>query len=272
MRFGRLGAFAIFIVGFMAFQVSAYADDDTWVGARSDNTYQNTWQSTVSGHDNICGGFYSKMGTYTNVVQKGWFGLSYGTEFLEGSDDSTYGVDNHDFFMVCTHGGAWSNPDRFVQSMYYQGYNIYSTDMRLGDDGRGLSLFASFSCDIMTPNSTTSTNMWNRWQSVFKGGLRIASGFMTSAYSGASMGYGTRYAEEMHVSGRTLAQAWNYVMDDYQYQTPTSMVTQYTCSNCNDYLYACGWRMNAMTSSNYKNYPKLVDSSVSTFCYYYVAP
>ncbi len=69
MRFNRLGTLAIFIVGVMAFQVSAYADDDTWVGARSDNTYQNNWQTTVSGHDNICGGFYSKMGTYDGKIQ-----------------------------------------------------------------------------------------------------------------------------------------------------------------------------------------------------------
>ena len=253
---------------FMAPTLS-WADGENWVGARSDDSYQYTWQNTVPGVDAICGGFASKMNTYADSQKKFWAGLGDGSAYEEGTDDGTYGADTVDLFMSCTHGGVASNPDYFIIAMWYQNDFVYSNDMRLGDDDRGLSVFSAYSCSLMNVTSTTSTNMWNRWHPVFSGGLRAATGFATEAYAWSNDA-GTNYAEELHVSGRAIARAWVYTMDDYYLHKPTAVYTQKSYST-DPMLYGCGARLNYMTLANYTTYPKLADNDISTFCYYTIS-
>ena len=252
-----------------ALSASAWADGENWIGARSDDSYQNTWQNTVPGLDAICGGFASKMNTYADSQKKFWAGLGNGDAFEEGTDDMTYGVDTVDLFMVCTHGRLWYNPDRFSLAMWYENDRAFSNDMLLGDDDRGLSVFSAYSCSLMNVTSTTSTNMWNRWHPVFSGGLRAATGFATEAYAWSNDA-GTNYAEELHVSGRAIARAWVYTMEVHDSHKPTAVYTQKTYGT-DPMLYGCGARLNYMTLANYTTFPKLADNDISTFCYYTIS-
>jgi hypothetical protein len=202
------------------------------------------------------------MDDYSDVDRKFWTNL-HGARwrYIDGSGDYYgYGVDNVNIHLTCTHGGAWSSPDRFTVVMWDEDVRAFSTEMRLGDDGRKLGIYAAYSCSTMNDDGS----IWNRWSPVFKGGLKYASAFWGAAWSAnGAKNTGKSYAEKLHTSGYALKYAWLDSMDDYTGNTPAIMASGTSSTNCSS-------RRNNMTWSNYKNdttYPRLRDSSVTNLCW-----
>ena len=84
----------------------AIADDVVaQCNAYSTNSYENNWLSYAAYRDAKCSGFLTKMDTYGDAERQYWLD-PYQSYFVEATDANTYGIDNSDFAMVCTHGGT----------------------------------------------------------------------------------------------------------------------------------------------------------------------
>ena len=261
----------LFIIATISIPVQG---DDHWVGAKSTNDYEDNpntgdpWFQESDYRDAICGRFVNKMDDYNDSVRKFWTGLNGAKwRYVEGSGDETgYGVDNVDIHMTCTHGGAWGpdpaegRPATFTLVMWDYGERAFSYQMRLGDGGRKLELFAVYGCLTMA----VDTHTWTRWSPVFKGGLKYAAAFWGSSYpSSGAQNTGRTYAEKLHGSGYSLRYAWLDSMDDYSGNQPGVMASGTNTSNCST-------RRANMNLSNFRNasvMPRLRDSSVGKICW-----
>ena len=127
--------------------------------------YQNNWQVTLTGSDTAVSGMNSTLGS-TNF----WFNL-VGKQYYwyEAGDHDPLSLDTVDMFVEFTHGGITATDAEWA--MWDQPVIAYSSQMRLGDDDVGMSIFTQVSCETLTADYT-----WTRWSPVFKGGLRIALG------------------------------------------------------------------------------------------------
>ena len=262
----------LYCITFTAFSMApivsfdAIADDVVaQCNAYSTNSYENDWLSYAAYRDAKCNGFLTKMDTYSDAEQQYWLN-PYQSYFVEATDANTYGIDNSDFAMVCTHGGTWTSPDRFSLAMYNQGIRAFSNDMRLGDDGRGLSVFLVAACQTMAVHGTSNSTQWRtRWWPVFNGGLRFATGFWESTYSNhaAAATEGSNFAECIHGNGSYLYSCWSQVMlNSYMYNTPIEMTAG------TDYENAY-YKMFNTSMTNYYKMGRLRDSCANYLGYAY---
>ena len=236
-----------------------------WVGAKSEDYYQDEWLQTLIGNDEICGGFVNRMNNYSDSTRIYWTGLGAVSPFHEGTDGGATGLDAVDIFMVCTHGGAAYSPLRFVLAIYYKYQLANSNLMKLGNNDRGLSIFTAFSCETM--NGSTS-EVHSRWLPIFQGGLRIAAGVYGDVSPKQPATFGTDFANQLHASNKTITSAWLDTMDDYFSEVSPRVVSS------GDWRYAhefnrtdsCFNRIGNMKLNNYKNYPRLTDSTYLAIC------
>jgi hypothetical protein len=266
----------LFLICAISFSLPTYSDPHV-VGARHQNTFEvdpNTgdpWRDESNYRDDICGGFVVKMTDYSDVDDWWFVGDLYNANseayFIEGwADASTFGVDNTDIHMTCTHSGAWGpdpasgRPAAFTMVMYHRGTRAFSHQMRLGDDARKTELFVLYGCESMKPDDYITT----RWRPVFEGGLKYAASFWGAAYpnSGAK-NLGKTYAKKLHESGYSFRYAWLDSIDDYSGNTPAVMATGQNTDNCYS-------RLGNMNLSNFRNasvMPRIRDSSIGRFCW-----
>ena len=207
--------------------------------------------------DAQCGGFVNKMNTYSDAERQFWSGLRVPSRFKEGTDGSgTDGMDNSDFAMICSHGWTSTSPNRFTWAMYHVNSTVHSTEMRLGDDGLGLSILLNYTCDTMNVYNGHSSLWRSRWWQVFNGGLRTALGFWGLSYSNTSNSAtaGTNFAECIHGSGAIFRNCWFSVMSAaHSGNTPIVMVAG---SDMNNAFY----RLQNMSMSNWYKMARLRDS------------
>ncbi|MBQ9817193.1 MAG: hypothetical protein IJM59_07005 [Proteobacteria bacterium] len=252
----------IVVVSVMITSVAMADDADlNWVGGKAIEEFENNWRTPLYGCYSIVGGFVNTMNSYNDSVRKFYTTLIYPDHFYGGTDGGTSGVDSVDVFIVCTHGGAWRNPSLFTQTMYNYETRATSDFMRMGDNGRRLSIYSTFSCETMSSYTNSWSDMEERWLDVFQGGLRIATGFWGKEYPGYSTGAGTKYAQELHSANKTILDAWMDAADDYSANTPKVMATGNDLGRV-----VCASRLVYMKLSNYRNYTRLSDSDNLYLC------
>ncbi|MCG5051426.1 MAG: hypothetical protein KA712_00550 [Myxococcales bacterium] len=233
-------------------------DTNRLYGTRCQENYEGTWIATLAGTWSTCSKFNKAM---DNLAPRSfYFNLQNAETRFEDTLDhcggSCGGIDTVDMLFVSTHGGAWSNPARGTQVMWNRSTRAFSTNMRLGDEDRGLSLYASHSCDILKNDGQLGT----RWQSAFDGGLRMIVGSHDKIWFNTSYTTdGERFANNMR-NGQLLKDAWKNSLAGNSADNDAAVMT--TGANDSD----CWNRMDSMTWSNLLSTPRLRDWDWQTWC------
>jgi hypothetical protein len=128
--------------------------------------------------------------------------------------------------------------------------------MRLGDEARGLSILATQSCQTLKIDAFT----WQRWDSVFRGGLRAVLGSHGDVAIGGGDNIGRTFATYLN-QGYALREAWVYAVGSTAAKNDVAVV--FTGLNAND----CTNRRLGMNWSNFKNYQRLRDNGFATWCW-----
>lgn len=157
------------------------------VGVRGQQDYENTWQVYLNNAWNNCYGFGSQISSSDDWAY--YYNLRSAKVALEEAGDAwgtAYGsADAVDLLFMETHGGNWGA--NAVWAMWGQSSLAYSSAMRLGDDGRQLSVLANLSCDVL---ANADGGFLRRWWNAFAGGLRISLGGWDLLYDTAGIGPG----------------------------------------------------------------------------------
>jgi hypothetical protein len=143
--------------------------------------------------------------------------------------------------------------------MYDVGEWAFSSNMSLGNELRGTSVFATYAGYTMKVDAYT----WNRWDSVFGGGLRMALGSHGALYSGvAEYDVGDVFAQYLN-AGYTFKTAWAAAFDltPYNNQDVAVMATGTSSSNCTTRRDNLSW-----DNFSYSSYPRLNSSSIGAWC------
>jgi hypothetical protein len=171
---------------------------------------------------------------------------------------ATAGIDTVDLYFAVTHAGSdhFLGPHQVNWASWEKEFWASSIYMQLGDAPGRLSIFSTVSCDTMVLDSF----MGERWNGLFSGGLRYASGSHGNMISDSCIG--TNYAAYL-VAGRTLADSW---------------LSGTTCANANPAVVLsaganrsdCYARAANMTLYNYDTYLIYRGSQIASLCGYYV--
>ena len=224
-------------------------------GTYCEESYQNGWQVTLPGTWDTCNNFNSRMNLlaprsfYYNLHGAAWhFDNS-------GDQENGGGLDGVDLVFVSTHGGAWTSPDRAALAMWDQNSVSISTDYRLGDENKGLSIFAMHACETLK-----FSGLNNRWTSAFDGGLRIAVGSHDKIFfSSSSTGNGSRFADNMN-AGQSIRDAWKNALSGTSLDQDAAVVPTGTNStNCTSRLDGINW-------SNLTTFARLFDTAWQSIC------
>jgi hypothetical protein len=231
--------------------------------AQSQDDFQNNWQPNMSGDGAAHASNFIAQMNACNWTESGYYNLHGAQPYFETTcADCATGIDTVDMQYVVTHGGYDSQ--RTYWAMWDVNALARSDHMRLGGGTSlfgpgpyypGLSVLNTHSCFTAV---TSDGHAWNRWYSIFAGGLIIANAAHGSIYSG-----NTQEAFEFGVrmeNGEPLGQAWNEALWYADNRNgPSTMNTGYY-SNGSD----CWQRMGTTLSS----FPtKIRDSNIGYMCW-----
>lgn len=239
------------------------------------------WKINIDQSDTLVGNFGNTMAQYGswsywyNVVGKAYY-------WEDTGDQATNSLETVDLFFTMTHGQAGPHTDNIAGvcptpadadpadptihatwSMWNYRQRARSEYMRLGDEGKGLSFFVAYACETLKLDQY----VWNRWGNIFKGGLRMSMGFAeTTTWCApytcpAQFQHGTRFANYLG-AGQTVSNAWLNAFDDNDGHTfhPAAMATGTNDTDCAN-------RRDSMTWTNFRNYPRIRDSSIGYVCW-----
>jgi hypothetical protein len=228
--------------------VTAEALGPRYFGAHCQDVFQNHWVGDLGWGD--CGNFVNEaskqatLGFYYNLQGKKYY-------WENGGDQAAGSLETVDLFYSDTHGGAWL-ADSADYAMWEDGTSSFdlralTRNMTLGDEGRGLSIFATKSCGTLTMDGSDANynglyDAYERWDSVFSGGLRVAlSGAGDVFYDNDS---GRIFMQYMN-AGYSIKDSWYYGLSYSAAATDIGVLfsgfTQPDCSN----------RMQGMTWNNF---------------------
>lgn len=164
---------------------------------------------------------------------------------LGGGDAAYNSLEYVDLFFTHTHGSVTVTDARWAMWNRYS--RALSSRMRLGDDSRGLSVFASVACNVLRMDGNTV----QRWEPVFMGTLRIALGSHDSiTCSNDEEWIGWVFADRLQQDWSIKA-AWHSGMGYSDNDNDSSvLVTGTTASHCWD-------RMDHMSWYNLHTYKRL---------------
>ena len=184
---------------------------------------------------------------------------------MNSNADDTVGSDSVDIVLIGTHGG-----ENGSLTMWEKDHRAYVFRMRLGDDGRQLSLLALWACDTMDENGSgaNALDRFARWANAFSGGLRYAVGFHNDHMLSITTNEdGEDFAKKLN-EGMTIRNAFNYAMTDWAQDIgimddhdPTVAASGRNASDCER-------RLNGMTLDNMVGTERLRDNQVGTLCFY----
>jgi hypothetical protein len=201
----------------------------------------------------VCGRF---NGTFDNEVPlKFYYDLSHKAHYWhEGGDQDPLSLEDVDLFFTMTHGGVAT--DDAIFAMKEQGSFAYTSQMRLGDEGVGLSIFAAAACHILKIDDRT----WARWDSVFKGGLRMALGSHDMFWWKADENNVGRHFAVNLQRGHTFKSAWSQAFSGTpQPEDPAIMVASGPGVDCDH-------RRDQMSWDNFASFERLRDGSADGWC------
>ena len=164
-----------------------------------------------------------------------------------------FGADTVDIMFISSHASTM-NSDYF--SVVLKDTSLWKSDTgRFGDDSRGLKLFVIWTCSNMGNGDGYRIA---RWDSIFKGGLKMAVGFISPAYpSDPDVGY--NFANNLH-DGYTIKYAWHLATNPvHAHHIPGYIVTG---TNCTDAATRSSMEYTEFESSSF---PALQDGNIG--CY-----
>ncbi|MEE9366151.1 MAG: DUF6345 domain-containing protein [Dehalococcoidales bacterium] len=221
-------------------------------GTMCQETYEGSWKDTIDYTWTNCSRFNDRL---DNTDSKIYYHNLHGADWnFKDSGDQT-NLENVNLFFIETHGGAWSDTATFT--MWDNEERGFSKDMYLGNEGQGLSIFSSYSCETLKYSS-----LWTRWNRPLKGGLRIITGSHDLFFAGYySRNIGKEYAKGLQASDK-IYQAWrDAAADSYSIDNDPAVVTGGTSSS------ECWSRMNGMKWQNYTSYSRRRDGNMSKMCH-----
>ncbi len=167
-------------------------------------------------------------------------------------------LDNVDLFYINTHGGAGEVSSTWA--MYDDDMRAYSFLMRLGDEARRQSIFASYSCETL---KVSDGRAWTRLGSMVDGGLRYLAGSHDTLYDSPSTEeVGEEFADNLQ-HGYTFRNAWKSGNTDWATNQDLIVIaTGAGSANCNN-------RRDTMKWNNYHTYPRLQDGAATWMCWFY---
>ncbi len=222
-------------------------------GTHCTDEYEVDWQDALPGAYTTCSRFNAEL---DNAATKSfYYNLEGAQAFFHESDDQRR-IEKVDLFFLLTHGDA-IDANNAAWAMWDDGALAKTSSMRLGDEDIGLSIFAQDSCETLLFDA----NLWKRWDSVFKGGLRMSVGSHGTLHLNPSdYDVGKVFAQQLN-AGQTITDAW-YIASDATAQNNQDvavMATGTSAANCES-------RMGNMTWNNFMNYPRLRDGAITHYC------
>lgn len=221
-------------------------------GTECQADYQNNWRTELSHSWKRCSWFNDELDdTDTKIF---YFDLHGAKPFFETGSDQLE-LDNVHLVYVNTHGGGWS--DKSVWTMWNENTRAESTSMRLGDEATGTHIFSTYACETLKYDDN---KMWTRMGSIFRGGLKYATGSHDKVYDSLTTDeVGEDYADALQ-DGDTIRYAWKDSNSDWNTdQDITVMATGNSASNCES-------RRNNMKWQNFGGYARLRDNSITHYC------
>ena len=181
--------------------------------------------------------------------------------WTEGTDAGRFGIDQPNLLFNVTHSGIYlGTPTRAGWAMWEQYTTALSNTMRLGDDGRGLSVFVSTACSNLY---FRDGRQWERWANIMLGGLKLSFGAYCPIYAGQEMEYVGPMLAEYLQAGYVLSAAWWYTMTYLSAQTVAGLATGLNTDDCFSRLYTMTWQ-------NHQDFDHLRDGDVQDHCFWYV--
>lgn len=223
-------------------------------GTHSTVDYQNTWQVSLTGSDTAVSRMNSALGStsfWYNMVGKQFY-------WYDAGDHYPQSLDTVDMFVEFTHGGITATDAEWA--MWDQSVIAYSSQMRLGDDSLGMSIFTQVSCETLAADANT----WTRWSPIFKGGLRMALGSGNLFYWNSGKYDTLKVFAQYLTAGNTFKTSWpaGWMVNDSHDEDVAIMTT----GNYNGGSSDCATRRDNMTWSNFTSYPRLQDANAAYWC------
>lgn len=251
---GALLAIASVPLGVPGFQAEAEAEARSF-GTHCQNDFQDPRLGNLFAFE-VCSRFNTRLAQgathkfYYDLVGKQYF-------WHDTGDQETNSLEDVDLFFTMTHGGY--NNDLAAYSMWETGVDAETSQMRLGDEGVGTSILAGAVCKTLHFDDYT----WNRWDSVFKGGLRMAAGsYDMFWWKREDNQVGSRFGTFLNV-GHTFKYAWSAAFNQtVQPEDPAIMVATGPGVDCD-------YRRDQMTWDNYESFERLRDDQADNWCGWY---
>lgn len=240
--------------------IAAAGDDGRRFGLWCQKSFEgrpDPWLSTIEYANNRCNNFSNQM---DNTTPRYFYFNLHGAQshFYEDQYGENLDTDNVDLCVVHSHGG--SNSIEAWISMWDWYTRAYFQNMRLGDDGRQLSILSQYVCSTLNnSDGKFGTRTANAW----RGGLK----YMTGSHDGLVSSYWTDdcladYAEYLQ-DGDKIKYAWRDGMyDTYEYQDIAVFAT-------GSATYICDYRRDNMRWSNFDDnttFPRLRDNTLKNAC------
>jgi hypothetical protein len=212
--------------------------------------YQNNWQVELEETWTRCSWFNNELDDTDTKVY--YLNLVGGAGHFNDAGDQNY-MEAVNLLWINTHGGAWVDTATWV--MWDQNSRGFSKNVRLGDEGVGLSMLVQYACATMKWDG-----VWARWGSAFRGGLRYVMGSHDTLWDSSTTNeVGEDFADNIQGS-QEFKYAWRDAVTDWNKDQDASVfATGKTSSECAN-------RRDGMKWQNYGNYPRLKDSDVVYIC------
>lgn len=176
------------------------------------------------------------------------------------TDNDQNGLERVHLAFVLTHGGRDLDGDqKAVWAMWDEWVDANSWNMRLGNEGRGLSIFASYACETHTVGDG---HAWERWRNPFKGGLRYTVGSHGNLATGLPTDEcGQEFADNLQ-DGDVIYEAWRKAVREPSVdQDATAIASGYDAPDCYN-------RRDNMTWQNFSSYPRRRDDNMNFICWW----
>lgn len=228
---------------------------------------EDNWSASLDGVFANCDGLSDKM-VSTGAERGFYYNLKWTKPYMEDKWDQFQG-ETVDLLYFDGHSGSDDGPDykvhfsmwnkRSLGNIYNEWSDALTSAMRWGDEGRGLSVLASYSCDTIVDDGFIIP----RWQAALSGGLRMVLGVFNEGHSGSSVeGLGRAFATSLTTPGTSIRSAWLFTQNT-EGTRPAVLTTGKDVADC-DYR-----RLN-MTWGNFITFPRLRDGEIGRFCWEYI--
>lgn len=225
-------------------------------GMHCTDYYENNWAVGQPYAWSNCDGLWNNLSAtrlfYYNLWNKAYY-------WHDTGDEANNSLESVDLFYSFTHGGTDST--NAYWAMWNDDANIgppwgsvaTSSQMRLGDESRRLSIFATHACHVLE-----WSNIWAHWGPIFNGGLRIALSSHDTMHPD-STNMGTDFANYLN-AGYSFKDAWAISYDNSAYNNQDVAVAATGTSDAD-----CANRRDTMSMSNFNGFQRLGNCSDCTW-------